>query len=661
MDGFMAQRRLHLVLALLAVAAISIPSWGADAIVPLTVQGENFVDPAGKPVRFWGVNLVALYPSHAVADKVAENLAARQINLVRPHHMLRSSSDWVIAGAPIVALQDYSKGTTREPDPAAWDRFDYLSAALRKRGIYQMLSIWWTRRYQPGDVDVLKTDDADRKAWMDAVEELNGWQWRKAFDPRKMLSMIDDRAAALNEEFARQLLTHVNPYTKLTYGQDPQTLTVELMNECSSEYIIVCGNRFPDYFQKKLTAKWEAFARDAGIEPGDLYKPANPKAVTVRAQFLNKLDKDFLLRMKKVVEETGCKAPVEFSNLWEGDNAQRMYAQNNGFIEDHMYADPMVASGLSDFVLKLSHTPIAGKPFIVGELNQSESPKTMAAQGPVRTMLPAAASVYGSLQNWSGITFFAWMHGDKLLGEDGWATTEGRKASIGNMISDGMMLDHLRTCGMIFRRGLLERSTAPITLHVDEPLYARNYNELMRGKYAVKPGWQNIHELRKTYGPAPADQAQAAWLTESPGNPLVSDTKQIVKDIDRKQLTAAAPQAEVFSGWLDGKAPAGLKHLNVGGEGFATVVVVSNDGKDLDQSTKLVLSRTNVAKGGDELDGPTIRLAGLKQPEGGATWHLRITRPRDQAQGTAKQLTAEADGALRLPGGWHECELELSE
>ena len=390
---------------------------GGGAVVPLQARGEDFVDPAGRPMKFWGVNLVSLYPSHEAADKLAANLASLQINLVRPHHMLRPSTDWVVNAAPVVALQDYSKDTTRIPDPEAWDRFDYLNAALRKHGIYLMLSVWSTRRYLPGDVDVLQTTADDRQAWIAGIEELNGWDWKKAFDVRKMLCIVDERTAALEEEFARQMLGHVNPYTNLAYGSDPQVLTLELINEFSSEYTIICGNKLPEYFQEKLAAKWEAFAREKGIEPGDLYKPADAKAVAVRSDFFRQLDGQYLRRMQQVIKSTGSSMPVAFSNLWRGENSQQVAAAGNGYIEDHMYADPMVVSSPDDMILKLSKTPIVGKPFIVGELNQAEGEKNVVQQSPTRSMLPLAVSAYGSLQNWSGITFFAWIHGDKLLGE----------------------------------------------------------------------------------------------------------------------------------------------------------------------------------------------------------------------------------------------------
>ncbi len=649
---------LSLCCAILAAGSLWAEQSPSQADLPaLKPSGENFVDPAGKPVRFWGVNLVALYPEHAAADALAANLASLGVNLVRPHHNLRPSLDWnpgMLSGS----LLKY-QGNSREFDPSALDRFDYLNAALRKQNIYLALSVNWTRRYRADDAAILPGDEADAAAWKAALAELDGWNWKKAFDIYKMLPVIDERAALLNEEFIRAFLKHVNPYTGREYATDPQVLTFEVMNEASTEYAIICGNRFPAYWQARLEAKWAAFAQQAGIEPGDLYKPASPQAKEVRARFLRQLDEEYEKRITKVIRETGSQAPVAFSNLWRGDNYAQMNAGTAGFIEDHMYMDPMVAGALDDGFYKLSRSALADKPFFVGEFNQAEGADNIAKQSPVRSMLPVAAAAYASLQNWTGIVWFAWIHGDQLLGADGWAKTEGRQSALGNMAGDGMMIDHLRTTGMIFRRGLVAKSAEPFTLWVDNPVAVGDYNGLMRGKYNYKPGWQSVHGVRKAFGPVPAGQPAAPWMTQSPASPVVSDTKEIVKDIARRQLTIAAPQAEAFSGYGDDQPAAALKHLAVTGGTFATAVVVADDGKALGESAKLVVSRTGIAADNSESPGPALRLAGLRKPADGEGWFLTPTRPRSP-QGAEQKLDPASDGSLTLPAGeWHEGELTL--
>lgn len=630
-------------------------------VEPLHVDGDQFVNARGEPVRFWGVNLVSLYPTHEQAENLAENLASLQVNLVRPHHMLRSSGDWVTTPG-IVSLQNYD-GTTRTPNPKAWDRFDYLNAQLRDRGIYLMLALEWTRRFQPGDVDILTTNDADREAWMAAMEELNSWDWRKAMDLRKMLPVIDERAAALEEEFARQLLTHVNPYTGLSYAEDPQVLTIETINELSSEYTIICNNRFPEYWQRKLDAKWQAFAEAHGAVGGDLYHPANQAITNLRARFLRGLDEAFFKRMQAVVREAGSDAAMTFSNLWRGENALQMHAQNAGYIEDHLYIDPLVVREADDLFLDAARTQIRGMPYIIGELNISQGGAARQRAEPVRTMLPLAIAAYGSLQNWSGVAWFAWMHGDRPLGDDGWAAQETRDASIGDLIRDGMQIDHFRTAGLMFRQHLVAPSTDPILIHVEDPLTAGDYDALMRPKVAPAAGWQNIHGIRKTFGPAPADQAHAPWMSPPPPGVLVSDTGEIRKDIQRQQLTVSAPGAEAFSGVLDGRPPAGLRRLRIDSPGgFATVILVAADGRPIEQSRHLIISRTARDDAQAEVVGPAVRLAGLRNPSD-AHWSATLTRPRhlDPADRSPIPLTFNAQGELTLPtAAWHEAELFLT-
>ena len=645
--------RLAPLLALLAVVAPSV-STAADSIAPLTVSGADYNAPDGRVVRFWGVNLVATYPDHARADALAANLASLGINLVRPHHLLRAGKDWnpdMTSGA-LVTYQD----TSREFDPDALDRFDYLNAALRKQGIYLAFSAHFTRGYLPGDVDILKTDAADREVWMAALTEMNGWPWQKSFDLRKLLPVVDERAALLNEEFVRNLLTHKNPYTGLSYAEDHQIISFEVVNEHALEYAIICGSRLPDYWQKRLEKRWSDYAAAAGVVGGDLYKPATPAAVALRAKFLTGLDEAYFNRIGAAIRADGCHSPITYSNLWRGDSTLEMHARLAQIIENHAYMDPLVVRRIDDGFGAAGRTSLAGKPFLLGEFNQAEGEKNSREQSPYRTMLPLAAAAYGSFNGWSGIEWFAWNHGQFVpIGKDGWALDERRESNLGGMVADGMMIDHIRTAGLIYRRGLVAPSKQPVTIWTEPPFAARGYPDLMRGKDNIQPGWQDVHAIRRAYGPVPADQAAAPWMTAPATSPVISDTDEIVKDVTRRQLTVTAPQAEAFSGFPDANPPAGLKHLVVGEASFATVIVVADDGKTLGQSGHFILSRTALDAENHETNGPAVTLRGLAPA--GRGWNFTVTRPRPEA-GRVTPLQTSADGTLILPAGtWHEGEL----
>lgn len=641
-----------------APAASAVPTPAADPIVPLTVKGEDYVAPDGSVVRFWGVNLVSSYPDHARADAFAKNLASLGVNLARPHHLLRAAKDWnpdMASGA----LVTY-KGNSREFDADALDRFDYLNAALRKQGIYLAFSAHFTRAYLPGDVDILKTDDADRDAWVAALTEMNSWPSKKSFDLRKLLPVVDERAALLQEEFTRKLLTHVNPHTGLSYAADPQVISLEVVNEHALEYAIVCLNRLPEFWQQRLEKRWQDYAAAAGEVGGDLYKPATPALVTLRAKFLTGLDEAYDKRIQAVVRATGSRVPMTFSNLWRGDSTLEMHARTADIMENHAYIDPLVVRGIEDGFAKAGRTALAGKPFFIGELNQAEGEKNILQQSPHRTMLPLASAAYGAFNNWSGLVWFAWVHGEEVgTGEDGWARYERRRSNLGGMVGDGMMIDHLRTTGLIYRRGLVAPSQAPVTLWTDAPFEVAGYAALMRGKIDAQAGWADVHAIRRAYGPVPADQAGAPWLAKPAGSPVVSDTGEIVKDVTRRQFTVAAPQAEGFSGFIDANAPAGLKHLAVSGADFATVVAVAEDRKALGESARVIVSRTALDAANKELDGPVVTLSGLARAPEGKAWAFTVTRPRTEA-GKTPAVAVGADGAVTLPSvPWNEGELTL--
>jgi len=636
----------------------------AAPVEPLTLDGAHFRNSTGNPVRFWGVNLAAFYPTHAQADALAANLAASEVNLIRPHHNLRSSLDWnPLSGIP--ALVTYV-GNTRTPHTEAWDRFDYLNAQLRARGIYVVLSLHGTRRFLAGDVDIRTTDDTDRTGWMNAITALNAAS--NNLDLYKMLPMLDERSAQLMEEFARQLLTHVNPYTGLAYGQDPQVLYIETMNESSSEYAIIAGNKFPTgaaYFTTSLQSKWDAYTAAHGVTPNDVYTAGTTAQRQARSDFLHGLDATYAGRLKTLVRSLGCAAPIAYSNLWRGDRFQKLEESLSDVIEEHDYDDPFVPRTFNDLFGYFARSTPVGKPYVIGELNEGQTDALLNANAPYRPILQLAASAYGSFNDWTGVTWFAWAHGDKMVGNDGWSIWEERRPAvnsdlIGQIASDGMMLDHLRTAGILFKRGLVAPSTDPLTWVADDPLGGNlNYQDMMAPKYPFKPGWQGIHAIKRAFGAVPASQPSAPWMTTDPVNPLISDTNEIRKDTVRQQLTVSAPQAEAFGGKLDGVAPSGITHLGItGASGSATVILVSDDGQPISTSENLVLSRTYLDSANGEVANPVTTLAQLKVPAAGFAWHLKRSRPRGETGYEALTMT---NGVLTLPGdGWHEAELKYA-
>jgi hypothetical protein len=169
-----------------------------------------------------------------------------------------------------------------------------------------------------------------------------------------------------------------------------------------------------------------------------------------------------------------------------------------------------------------------------------------------------------------------------------------------------------------------------------------------------------VHEFRKTFGSVPPEQKDAPWFKSPPPNPAVSDTKQIVKDTQRKQLTFSAPKAEGLSGFLDGEPMANLSILEVpGNQGFATVMAVTLDDMPLLKSKKILLSRTYTDASGKEFSeggaaGGLVILKGL--PTG--KWTMKITRPA-RLVAEPQGIEVGADGALKLAAtDWNECELK---
>jgi hypothetical protein len=201
---------------------------GADGFV--RVRDGHFVDGKGRRIRFLGVNLTATacFPDKAVAPKVAAHLRKLGFNVVRFHFM--------DVGQPPAGIFQKDGKTL---DPGQLDRLDFFVAQLKVNGIYANLNLHVARRYAGLTEEALKR-----------------FQWGKVID-RFYPPFLD-----LQREYARDLLTHVNPYTKTAYAKEPAVLCVELNNE-NTMLPFWGGNALdlPDPFGAELDRQWRAWLK----------------------------------------------------------------------------------------------------------------------------------------------------------------------------------------------------------------------------------------------------------------------------------------------------------------------------------------------------------------------------------------------------------------
>ena len=175
----------------------------------IQVKDGHLATGDGRRFRFWGVNITdwsagsRQIPSKEDAEFWAATLARFGINAVRlqfldldaPRGLIKSGVD-----------------NSRSLDPEQLDREDYFIAQLEKRGIYIDFNLLVGRSFREGD----GVKDA----------KLLGWG-------AKGTSLYDARLIELQKEYARQLLSHLNPYTRLKYSDDPAIAVIEINNENS--------------------------------------------------------------------------------------------------------------------------------------------------------------------------------------------------------------------------------------------------------------------------------------------------------------------------------------------------------------------------------------------------------------------------------------------
>lgn len=158
-----------------------------------------------QTIRFWGANLTsgACFPFKSDAGDIAARMRKFGINLVRFHHM---DNPWTSSNGSLF----YQNGSTTSLNTTTLDRLFYFLSKIKNEGVYANINLHVSRTFT----------EQDGVLYADSIPDFG-----------KGVTFFDRHLINLQKQFAKQLLTTVNPYTGLTIADDPVMAMVEITNE----------------------------------------------------------------------------------------------------------------------------------------------------------------------------------------------------------------------------------------------------------------------------------------------------------------------------------------------------------------------------------------------------------------------------------------------
>jgi hypothetical protein len=561
-----------------------------------------------------------LLPSKEDAPMWAATLSRFGVNLVRLHFLDLPSPRGIIDG---------TRQDTQHFDPSQLDRLDFLVAELKKRGIYVDLNLNVGRTFKTGD----------------NIPEYQPGHWSKG------VTLFDSRMIELEKDYARQLLTHNNPYTNTRYGDEPAVALVEIVNENG----LWIGFDPPGpYFKAELTAAYNAWLKEThsaeeiaklgeliGVQAGQavpLLKNSEVAAAPkerfdVELSFYMYMENHFYQDMSAYLKNTlGVKVPIigTADHSHSGSSYPMLTSLSRmELLDGHVYWEhpgskeaknsPMVNDPLHSTVVQLSRTAFAGKPYTVSEFNHP-FPNDFAAEG-----IPIFAA-YGSFQDWDAIVLYTFE--PKVAPDSPPYVGDPFDISL-----DPVRMTECAVGALMFRR----QDVRPATKTIERTYSRDEVLDSARLPYSdwpyFTPGFPLSLPLQHEVRIASLDGPPTGKFAAEQISPIASDTGELTwytSPPNEGVVTINTDRTQALIGFI-GANRHSLGNLSAQiSNKFASIVISSLDSKPLGESDKILLT------------------AGSRVANTGMKWNDSGTVLTDQ--GGAPTLIEPVDGNVILHG-----------
>lgn len=389
----------------------------------LRQRGDDFVDGAGQPIRFWAVNSghSLLELDESSIDYFAARMAKLGVNMVRMH------------GAPF----DRDGNDPRAMKEKELTKLHYAVQAFKRQGIYTHLSTFFP-------------------LWMNIKpsDGIPGYEDRQKH-PFGLL-FFDPRLQELYKAWTRVLLTHRDPRSGRSLAEEPAVGIYEIINEDSlffwtfaernvgpsqwadleRRFAIWAVDTYGSVDRAKAAWPGENHAHDGDgrlglYDPWDLTNdgrrqgsPGKQARARAQARFYAETQHAFYAEMSRWLRaECGFKAPVSASNWTTADNGslgalERWSYTAAGVIDRHGYFGGKHEGEASGYSVRVGHTyedrcallhpaslpikfnQIAGYPHLISEIAWNKPNRYIADNAMV-------LSAYATLQGLDGVFLFA--------------------------------------------------------------------------------------------------------------------------------------------------------------------------------------------------------------------------------------------------------------
>ena len=551
----------------------------------IKVQDGHFIDGTGENIRFFGTNFTfsSCFPDKEVAQKLAARLSKMGMNVVRFHHMDMRQSP---SGIWDESMENF--------DADQVDKLDWLIYQLKLHGVYTNLNLHVSRTY-PG----LET-------------EVSQFQFGKTID-HFYRPYID-----MQKDYARDLLSHVNPYTGTNYLEEPAVAFIEINNENSllsnwKQLVLLEGDH-----RASLLKQWNAWlsSNAEGEELPDLYSiirgyedDSTPQQKEFFWKFLVKTEMDYTSELIGYVrnELKAQSLIADSQGSYSGIAGVFREATYSDFMDMHAYWEhpsfpgaswsstnwlirnsSMVSDKKAGTLSRFGQHRVAGMPLTISEYDHP-APNFYCAE--MYPMLNAVAS----FQDWDGIYHFTF--------NSPW--DKGRISGFFSSAGHPLKQIFIPVGSVIFRMNAIKPGKHRVHLNLSKD---KLFDELVESGHTLRLHGSNMNYIWEKAGAPRAltllhpmevnIQGNDVSLSEpiaEPDGAWISETGELQwnnMDSVESVFTINSEMVKAAVGYI-GSKEISLGNVTVAMDStpynWGTIVLTSLDGKPVEKSSKILL------------------------------------------------------------------------